>query len=193
VEKLSEKGVSNAPSVDLAAIWRAKWAEKPLFGGPQGYAACPSDPFRTVSEGEFSEVHSSKQPIGRHAEHSTMVWWCPSGGETRRLGAFVAPTCIKGLRLVTVRIPENSQPIGPRFNRTSPFLRCEKFAAASAPSTPVSRSGRSDRPGLLVHLAAHLRQCREDIGRGQARSMVRRTRAISGKRSSCAPSPLGRR
>jgi hypothetical protein len=42
-------GMSIAPSVDLAAIWRAKWADKPLFGGPQGYATCPSDPFRTVS------------------------------------------------------------------------------------------------------------------------------------------------
>src|SRR5215218_7382541 len=41
--------MSDAPSVDLAAIWRVKWAERPLFGSPQGYAACSSDPFRTVS------------------------------------------------------------------------------------------------------------------------------------------------
>ena len=31
---------------------------------------------------------------------------------------FVAPLCSKGLRLVTVRLPEKSSPIGPGLNRT---------------------------------------------------------------------------
>ena len=34
LEKLSEKGTSNAPSVDLAGIRRPNWAEKHRFGGP---------------------------------------------------------------------------------------------------------------------------------------------------------------
>jgi hypothetical protein len=33
---------------------------------------------------------------------------------------FVAPICIKGLRLVTVQLPKRSSPIGPGINRTSP-------------------------------------------------------------------------
>jgi hypothetical protein len=33
-----------------------EWTEKPLFGGPPGYAASSSEAFRTVSEGVFSEV-----------------------------------------------------------------------------------------------------------------------------------------
>src|SRR4051794_31097033 len=33
---------------------------------------------------------------------------------------FVAPLCIKGLRLVTMQLPEKFSPIGPVLNRTSP-------------------------------------------------------------------------
>jgi hypothetical protein len=33
--------------------------------------------------------------------------------------AFVAPLCIKGLRLVTLQLPENFSPIGPGLRRTS--------------------------------------------------------------------------
>ena len=56
VEKLSEKGTSNAPTVKLAGMRRAKSAKRELLGSPQGYATSTSKPFRTVSEGEFSEV-----------------------------------------------------------------------------------------------------------------------------------------
>ena len=56
LERLSEKGTSNALIVDLAGIRRAKWTEKPLFGDPQGYAASASEAFRTVSEEVFSET-----------------------------------------------------------------------------------------------------------------------------------------
>src|SRR5215203_1221077 len=47
--KLSEKGTSNAPSVDLAGIRRPNGAEKQRFGGPYGYVASTSETFRTVS------------------------------------------------------------------------------------------------------------------------------------------------
>ena len=50
LERLSEKGARNAPSVNSAGIRRVKWAGKPLFGNPQGYAAAVietiSDSFR---------------------------------------------------------------------------------------------------------------------------------------------------
>ena len=48
-ERLSEKGTSNGPSEDLAAIRRPKWTEMPLLGGPLGYAGSASETFRTVS------------------------------------------------------------------------------------------------------------------------------------------------
>jgi hypothetical protein len=51
-----KRGTSNAASVHLAGIWRVEWTEKPLFGGPPGYAASSSEAFRTVSEGAFHEL-----------------------------------------------------------------------------------------------------------------------------------------
>jgi hypothetical protein len=55
---------SNAPIVNLTAIRRAKWTEKPLFGGPQGYAEGVSEAFRTVSKYEFSEVRGQGKSRG---------------------------------------------------------------------------------------------------------------------------------
>jgi hypothetical protein len=56
LEKLSEKGSSNARSLGSAAIRGTKGAEKRLLGGPQGHALDASEAFRTVSEVTFSEV-----------------------------------------------------------------------------------------------------------------------------------------
>jgi hypothetical protein len=58
-ERLSEKGTSNSPSEDLAAIRSAKWTEKPLPGGPLGSAGSVSETFRTVSEPAFSEIQKA--------------------------------------------------------------------------------------------------------------------------------------
>jgi hypothetical protein len=44
--------------------------------------------------------------------------------------AFVSSACIKGLRLVTVQLPEKFSPIGPEFNRTSPLRSSKKFACS---------------------------------------------------------------
>jgi hypothetical protein len=60
VEKLSEKGSSNARGPDSAAIGGTKRAEKRLLGGPQGYALDASEAFRTVSLG-------TRVNIERHA------------------------------------------------------------------------------------------------------------------------------
>src|SRR5215204_4138845 len=52
-----------------------------------------------------------------------------SGSERLDLVAFVAPSCSKGLRLVTAQLPEKYPPIGPGLNRTSCLRRSEKFGA----------------------------------------------------------------
>src|SRR5215212_7448547 len=44
----------------------------------------------------------------------------PLASKRSDLVPFVAPICIKGMRLVTVQLPEKSSPIGPGINRTSP-------------------------------------------------------------------------
>jgi hypothetical protein len=51
-----KRGTNHAQSVDLGGVGRRKWAEKYRFGSPECYAAGSFDPFRTVSEGEFSEL-----------------------------------------------------------------------------------------------------------------------------------------
>jgi hypothetical protein len=45
-----KRGASNAQTVNLASMLRAKWIEKPLCGDPQGYASSASDALRTVSK-----------------------------------------------------------------------------------------------------------------------------------------------
>jgi len=47
-----KRGMSNARSVTLAGIRRAKWTERPLCGSPRDYAAGASEAFRTVSVGD---------------------------------------------------------------------------------------------------------------------------------------------
>jgi hypothetical protein len=67
-------------------------------------------PFRTVSEGVFSEVHGSKQPIGRGGRHSTTACLHPRPSKRGDLVTVVAPLCIKELRLVTMQLPEKFLP-----------------------------------------------------------------------------------
>ena len=52
----------------------------------------------------------------------------PSAPKRGDLVLFVAPFCIKGLRLVTVRLPEKSSPIGPGRNQL-PLLRVLQSSA----------------------------------------------------------------
>src|SRR5215208_6703244 len=53
--------------------------------------------FQTVSEDEFSEVHSSKRPIRSHAKHPTTAYWYPCSVEKRRLGAFRCTNVYQGV------------------------------------------------------------------------------------------------
>src|SRR5215211_2861363 len=48
-----KRGMSNAPTVNLAGIRRGRWTEKLFFGGRQGYVAGASETFRTVSPGTW--------------------------------------------------------------------------------------------------------------------------------------------
>jgi hypothetical protein len=52
----------------------------------------------------------------------------PSAPKRGDLVLFVAPPCIKGLRLVTARLPEKSSPIGPGLNQL-PLLRVLRSSA----------------------------------------------------------------
>ena len=56
LEKLSEKGASDAPTLYLAGMQWRKWVEKYRFGGLQGYVAHPSETF----SGGFWNMHSRK-------------------------------------------------------------------------------------------------------------------------------------
>src|SRR5215218_3382830 len=64
----------------------------------------------TVANGFFTQ----RQP------HDNRPCCTPLTSKRSDLALFVAPICIKGLRLVTVQLPEKSSPIGPGLNRTSP-------------------------------------------------------------------------
>src|SRR5829696_9183140 len=52
--------------------------------------------------------------------HDNRPCCTPLTSKRSDLVLFVAPLCIKGLRLVTGQLPEKSSPIGPGLNRTSP-------------------------------------------------------------------------
>jgi hypothetical protein len=49
LEKLSEKGHEHCSDHGFGRYTEPKWSEKPLLGGPQGYAVDAPGAFRTVS------------------------------------------------------------------------------------------------------------------------------------------------
>ena len=52
----------------------------------------------------------------------------PLGSNHPDLVAVVAPMCIKGLRLVTMQLPEKFSPVGLRTNRSSHIRVSTKYA-----------------------------------------------------------------
>ena len=56
LEKLSEKGYERLSEHVFGPIQKPKWAEEPLFCGPEGYTLGASETFQTVSEEEFCEL-----------------------------------------------------------------------------------------------------------------------------------------
>src|SRR5215218_5253174 len=61
--KLSEKGYEQRSEHVFGPIRKPKWAEEPLFCGPEGYTLGASETFQTVSEEKFSEVRYSPGPM----------------------------------------------------------------------------------------------------------------------------------
>jgi hypothetical protein len=59
-------------------------------------------------EEKFSEVRSSKRLVSHRQALDNRPCCTPSGSKHPDFVAVVAPTCIKGLRLVTVQLPEKS-------------------------------------------------------------------------------------
>jgi hypothetical protein len=91
----------------VLGVWKPPPFRLPLFTGVRG-----------------KKTNSRKFTVASNPSGATLSTRQRHGGTLQAakrgdLVLFVAPTCIKGLRLVTVRLPENSQPIGPGFNRTS--------------------------------------------------------------------------
>src|SRR5215212_7422785 len=61
-----------------------------------------------------SDSSTQRQPLDRRP------CCTPLGSKHPDLVAVIAPMCIKGLRLVTVQLPEKFSPIRPGTNRSSP-------------------------------------------------------------------------
>src|SRR5215207_6011662 len=67
--------------------------------------------------------------------------WCsPRAPKRSDLVAVVAPVCIKGLRLVTIQLPEKFSPIGLRTNRSSHIRVSQKFALTEFSQVRLSGS-----------------------------------------------------
>ena len=67
--KLSEKGCEHPSNPEFGRYTEDEMAEKPLLGGPQGYAVGASEAFRTVSLGRW--VNKGKRK-GRGVEASAL-------------------------------------------------------------------------------------------------------------------------
>src|SRR5215208_702861 len=75
--------------------------------------------------------------------------WCsPPAPKRSDLVAVVAPFCIKGLRLVTMQLPEKFSPIGVGTNRSSHIRLSRKFANGTSTSVSLIRLTESLLWGL---------------------------------------------
>jgi hypothetical protein len=78
-------------------------------------------------EDKFSEVHGSKLLLYAALTLDNRPWCCPPAPKCGDLVAVVTPMCIKGLRLVTMQLPEKFSPIGLGTNRSSHIRLSRKF------------------------------------------------------------------
>jgi hypothetical protein len=79
---------------------------------------------------EFSEVRGSKPLLYAASTLDNRPWCRPPAPKRGELVAVVAPMCIKGLRLVTVQLPEKFSPIGVGTNRSSHIRLSRKSTSA---------------------------------------------------------------
>src|SRR5215211_7793635 len=67
----------------------------------------------------------------------------PLASKSADLVPFVAPICIKGLRLVTARLPEKSSPIGPGLNQLPLYGVLGSLGASGRAQTSSKSFGSS--------------------------------------------------
>ena len=94
--------------------------------------AFPTLPPRPYSPKYLEKRNSRKFTVasGSSTQRQTLdnrLCSTPSASNRSDLVAVVAPLCIKGLRLVTVQLPEKCSPIRAGTNRISPYRVSAKF------------------------------------------------------------------
>src|SRR5829696_2561310 len=87
----------------------------------------------------------TKQAPGPRARHGG----ASSESERRDLVAFVAPSCSKALRLVTLQLPENYCPIGPGLSRTPALILSPR------PRSPLTTGAAFAVSGIYGPARAH--------------------------------------
>src|SRR5215208_3736723 len=114
-------------------------ASSPLFTGMRGKR-------NSRKCAGASDSSTQRQSLGNRP------WCSPPALKRGDLVAVVAPFCIKGLRLVTMQLPEKFSPIGVGTNRTSHIRVSRKFAptddyeelpffpSSARPSLPLIKS-----------------------------------------------------
>jgi hypothetical protein len=101
--------------VSRSRFWEPSASENALFTGVRG---------KNRNSAKFTVASYSStrlQPLDKR------LWCSPPAPKRPELVAVVAPICIKGLRLVTVQLPEKFSPIGLGTNRRSHSQRSTKL------------------------------------------------------------------
>src|SRR5215211_9080577 len=150
-------GTSNTPIVNLTAIWRAKWNEKPSLWCPQGYAEGTSEAFRTVSEEVFSEVAPAL--VTPHTGHVV-----------QRGGAYHPQSLYRRRGSTAYGDPSRSPPLphrraGRGSPRPPPTHRRDALALQGARRRSVAGRAVGDDSGTRPLLGDRLRLAQ---GRGEA-------------------------
>src|SRR5829696_7619705 len=109
------RGLRQAPRGAIYWKWKGVGTLLSTYRPPAVYAIHPSAWKRNSRK--FTVANGS--PTQRQP-HDNRPCCTPLTSKRSDLVLFVAPLCIKGLRLVTGQLPEKSSPIGPGLNRTSP-------------------------------------------------------------------------
>src|SRR5919112_3204218 len=96
----------------------------------------------------------------------------PFGVKRPDLVAVVAPFCIKGLRLVTMQLPEKFSPSRPGTNRTSPSRSSKKYGTRQRSMPPYrllscSRKDHEQKEVLRGRLLLHATHPGRQAGPGQ--------------------------
>ncbi len=140
--------MSTAPTVDLGGVQRPEWGEKPLLGGPQGYAVGASRTFQTVSRIYRLLCLSRNLTFDRSWDTVLVLDGELTGrknasGPNNPLGAFFAALPHLAVREVPPRIRESVDLIQHELRRVR-FEIPEGFDSISFP-TSGARSGHGPR------------------------------------------------